>query len=358
MLKKLILMIFVILMVLSFSACSRDPVPVTSTTPSHERQPAENPSPSQLRSPEDAVLGFFDACIENNMEKAIGYVAYGEELLNWFIRSGIASSRDDALASLGEPFRAEAGHDISLATVSSTEILGLQRDDYLRVLVEDPESNPVDQIMANTYIRLSYEVSRVYEVNISVTLDGKRNERVQYAVLLDDEWYYDIYTSFLNVNLTANLIPDLIDPYPVTDDSPSVTSATMPDLINEDCSDARSLLRELGLRLEIVIQPVTSHVERPLVIETIPAAGSTIIRGDTIIIRYSEGPDYREVTIPTDMVGRSQVELEAKLEVLGITPDIYYFPNSANKGTVLYIEKAGQLIEVPATIVVHISSGS
>ena len=132
--------------------------------------------------------------------------------------------------------------------------------------------------------------------------------------------------------------------------------SVMPDLINMHYGEARNLLINMNLSLQVDLETVASDVPMNYVVNTIPAAGSPISRGNTVVIINSGGPDVREETVP-DLVGSTVAALEAAFEDLDIEPDFLYFNDPLEEGTVLYIARMGEVIAVPATIVVHVSLG-
>ena len=130
----------------------------------------------------------------------------------------------------------------------------------------------------------------------------------------------------------------------------------MPNLVSKHYSEARNQLINLNLNLDIVLENVLSDIPIGNVIETLPAANASISRGNTVIIRYSGGPDVQYAIVP-EMVGRKMEALEAEFSNLNLEPDFRFFDDPAEEGTVLYIARAGERVAVPTTIVVHVSSG-
>ena len=130
----------------------------------------------------------------------------------------------------------------------------------------------------------------------------------------------------------------------------------MPDFLRKHYSEARNQLINLDLGLDIVLETVVSDEALGFVIETIPAAGAPISRGNTVILRYSIGPDIVEKLVP-DMAGSTMAAVEAALRNEGFDPDFQYFNDPSEEGTVLYIAWAGEMVAIPATIVVYVSLG-
>jgi len=130
----------------------------------------------------------------------------------------------------------------------------------------------------------------------------------------------------------------------------------MPDLIGIHYVDARNQLVGLNLDLTILDETITSEVDRGYVVETRPAGGGTVSRGNTVVIVRSEGLNPRRETVP-DLRGSTKEALEAAFKSLELIPEFMYLPDDSPEGTVLVIARMGQEVEVPFTIIVHISTG-
>ena len=130
----------------------------------------------------------------------------------------------------------------------------------------------------------------------------------------------------------------------------------MPDLRNLHFIMARNTLEDLGLALVIIDDPVANEMERGYVISTVPAAGGPLARGYSVTITYSAGAVVSRVTVP-DLVGDTRAQLVSAFSSLDITPNFIEWEHESPAGTVLFIQNAGQEIVVPATMIVHISSG-
>jgi len=131
----------------------------------------------------------------------------------------------------------------------------------------------------------------------------------------------------------------------------------MPNLVGRHFSYARIELESLAMDLRIEFDvPVFSEMDRGLVVETIPAANEPLTRGTTILIIYSAGPESRSETVP-DMVGHSMESLEEAFLALDLIPSFQLLESNEPAGTVLIIQKVNQKVEVPATILVYVSTG-
>jgi serine/threonine-protein kinase len=131
----------------------------------------------------------------------------------------------------------------------------------------------------------------------------------------------------------------------------------MPYLIDLHFSQARNVLDALFMDIQIIEEPVTSNFEKGYIIETIPDVGTPLARGNSVTIIYSAGSDPKRVTVPDNLEGNPRAQLESAFRSLEITPKFEMYEDDSPVGTVLFVERKGQMITVPATIVVHISSG-
>lgn len=138
----------------------------------------------------------------------------------------------------------------------------------------------------------------------------------------------------------------------IGEEPPSV----MPDLISKHYSEAKNQLISRNLDLDIVLETVVSDLPKDYVVETIPPANTSILRGNTIIIRYSGGPDIPEAMVP-DMVGSTMAAVEAALKKAGFEPEFQFFDDPSEEGTVLFIFRAGEMVAISNTIVVYVSKG-
>jgi hypothetical protein len=64
----------------------------------------------------------------------------------------------------------------------------------------------------------------------------------------------------------------------------------MPDILGLSYTDARNLLTELNLTLQIELEQIPSEEDSGVVLETIPYSGEVLASGDKVIVRYSMGP--------------------------------------------------------------------
>ena len=132
----------------------------------------------------------------------------------------------------------------------------------------------------------------------------------------------------------------------------------MPHLLGLHSAEARNRLNRLNLNIVVEEETIASdEVEAGYVIETRPPAGEGLSRNDTVVMIISGGEELRYEIVPDTMVGRQLSALEASFADLDLTADITELPDVSDAGTVLYVQRAGERIAVPATLIVHVSSG-
>ena len=195
-----------------------------------------------------------------------------------------------------------------------------------------------DDILSNSEYDELFKFNPIYENNAEVRAglvisQNPAAERMQSAPLPGRK---------INIELVVSL----------GEEPPSI----MPYLINKHYSEARNQLLNLDSSLDIVLETIASDIGIGYVLETIPAADAEISHGNTIIIRYSGGPDIEFRTVP-DKVGSTIAALEAAFADNGIVPDIQYYDDPSEEGTVIFIERIGERVALPVTIVVHVSKG-
>lgn len=112
---------------------------------------------------------------------------------------------------------------------------------------------------------------------------------------------------------------------------------TMPDLVNTDYMDATIQLQKLGLELDVKTQSqFDDKVTKGYVISTKPAAGDTLVKGQTVYIIFSDGPEVKMVEVP-NVEGLPLAVAISKLEGADFVPKISDSMNDPNipKGYVI-----------------------
>ncbi|MDR3277370.1 MAG: PASTA domain-containing protein, partial [Oscillospiraceae bacterium] len=132
----------------------------------------------------------------------------------------------------------------------------------------------------------------------------------------------------------------------------------MPDLVNKDFWTAQSILEDYKLDLDVQTESVVSdEVTENYVIRTVPEAGAALVKGKTVSIFYSAGPERKTTTVP-NVVGRTESAAKLMLEDRRLTPDIKHVDDNAEEGTVFFqSEPEGKTVDEHAVITIHVSNG-
>ena len=97
-----------------------------------------------------------------------------------------------------------------------------------------------------------------------------------------------------------------------------VEKSYMPPVLNMSESDAKSILNNMSLGLNIQVQDKPSDtVAKGLVVATSPAAGAEIRQGNTVIIYISSGREIKPVTVP-NFVGMTEEKANLEAQKLGL----------------------------------------
>lgn len=97
-----------------------------------------------------------------------------------------------------------------------------------------------------------------------------------------------------------------------------VEESYMPTVLNMSEGDAKSILNNMSLGLNIQVQDKPSDtVAKGLVAATSPAAGAEIRQGNTVIIYISSGREIKPVTVP-NFVGMTEEKANLEAQKLGL----------------------------------------
>ena len=97
-----------------------------------------------------------------------------------------------------------------------------------------------------------------------------------------------------------------------------VEKSYMPTVLNISESEAKSILNNMSLGLNIQVQDKPSDtVAKGLVVATSPAAGAEIRQGNTVIIYISSGREIKPVTVP-NFVGMTEEKANLEAQKLGL----------------------------------------
>ena len=133
---------------------------------------------------------------------------------------------------------------------------------------------------------------------------------------------------------------------------------TMRDLVNYTEQNARTILENLGLGLDVKSVPESSDViVSGAVIRTEPAHGEELTAGQTVTLVVSTGPEIILVPVP-ELVGKLLENATAELDELGLKYGISYVDSDSPEGTVTF-QSIEQMKEVKAgtTINLQVSNG-
>lgn len=97
-----------------------------------------------------------------------------------------------------------------------------------------------------------------------------------------------------------------------------VEKSYMPTVLNMSESEAKSILNNMSLGLNVQVQDKPSDtVAKGLVAATSPAAGAEIRQGNTVIIYISSGREIKPVTVP-NFVGMTEEKANLEAQKLGL----------------------------------------
>lgn len=128
---------------------------------------------------------------------------------------------------------------------------------------------------------------------------------------------------------------------------------TVPDLKNQTSDEAMRTLSNLGLTGQIGDPVYSDEVEKDRVASQDTAAGTTVNKGDTIVIHLSQGPE--EVNVP-NVQGMDFESARDRLENAGFTVSLQWVDNSAATNTVIRQSVTGTA-EKGTNITLTISNG-
>lgn len=98
----------------------------------------------------------------------------------------------------------------------------------------------------------------------------------------------------------------------------------MPNLVNTDWRQAVIQLQNMNLDLDVKPQPEANpDVTKDYVISTQPAADEALVKGGTVFIIYSTGPEIKTVKVP-DVQGLPITLAQSRLESYNLKPEVTY----------------------------------
>jgi serine/threonine-protein kinase len=143
------------------------------------------------------------------------------------------------------------------------------------------------------------------------------------------------------------------------DNNKGQTPATvaMPDLLGKSEAQAVAALQQQKFTAFSKGSSVEQdNCDTPVVAKQSPDPNTNVQVDQPVTYQLCKGPD--KVTVPTDLVGKSQDDATAQLQDLGLKVDVDNVNSDAEKGTVTAVEKAGQQVDKDSTITISVSKGN
>jgi beta-lactam-binding protein with PASTA domain len=135
----------------------------------------------------------------------------------------------------------------------------------------------------------------------------------------------------------------------------SVSSAqqvVVPDVVGKKAEAAVALLQRRGLQVQTAT--VTSRKRNGLVLSQSPAAGASVAKGSTEVIRVSRGL----VRVP-DVVGQDRATAVAAIRGAKLEPSLHRVPSPQPKGTVVaQLPRGGTRVAQGSKVLLNISKGA
>ena len=142
----------------------------------------------------------------------------------------------------------------------------------------------------------------------------------------------------------------------VSGESSSEQKVAVPKVINLHKDQAISELQKKNFVYKIEYE-YSSEVEKDYVISQTPEYGESVKSGSRVTIVLSNGPENAKVPALSEFVGKTSADAKKLLENLGFKANVIEDWNSAKKGTVYDVPKAGQTLAYGSTVDVYISKG-
>ncbi|MBE5891220.1 MAG: Stk1 family PASTA domain-containing Ser/Thr kinase [Lachnospiraceae bacterium] len=142
----------------------------------------------------------------------------------------------------------------------------------------------------------------------------------------------------------------------VEESSPEVEYITVPNVVGQSESSAKSTIEDKGLKYEVSYE-YSDSVDAGDVISQSPTEGS-VTEGSTIKIVVSQGKE--SVTIPSNLAGKSFKNVKSTLENLGLNVEAAYeHSDDVEKDYVISVSpKSGKTVEKGSTVTVTVSLGA
>lgn len=132
----------------------------------------------------------------------------------------------------------------------------------------------------------------------------------------------------------------------------------MPNFLNKDYKEVKYQLDSLQLDLVIEMVPTPSEDVTPgFVIEQYPKEGAELIKGGTVYIKYSDGPNIETVKVP-NVTSLSESAAILRLQSYNLSYKVERVHDNAEKGTVIFQSyEVGQEVPLHTEVVLQVSLG-
>ncbi|MDR0812658.1 MAG: Stk1 family PASTA domain-containing Ser/Thr kinase [Oscillospiraceae bacterium] len=155
----------------------------------------------------------------------------------------------------------------------------------------------------------------------------------------------------------APLIPDQRIPVTLTVSTGIAPPVLMPELTGREYHEAKNILDRFDLNLKYEFSAVPDdNISKDFVVETIPKPGDAIIKGMTIVVKYSDGPLIVLVKVP-DVVGLQLSAAILQLQSYDLQFETIYVPDDRPRDQVIFATQVGQEVEKGTVIRLQVSEG-
>lgn len=139
--------------------------------------------------------------------------------------------------------------------------------------------------------------------------------------------------------------------------SSGIAMKEVPNLVGMKKADAEAKLAELGLVASVTEEYSTTEAGK--VIRQGTDSGEEVEVGSTVAFVVSKGEEpKKQVTIPTNLTGKSYYDVKAELENLGlVVKKVSQSSYEYNENEVIAIPKSGEKVDEGSTVEVYVSTG-
>jgi serine/threonine-protein kinase len=132
----------------------------------------------------------------------------------------------------------------------------------------------------------------------------------------------------------------------------------MPSIVNMDYRKAKIMLDNLKLNLEISLESVPDEdITVGYVISQLPEEGAQLVKGGTVYITYSSGPEIKTTEVP-EVVSCSESQAISRLQSRDLSYSVQYVDDEAPKGTVIFQSiEPGKRVQIKTSVLIQVSNG-